>query len=375
MRKSQFTEEQMLAIVAEGERAPVGEVCRRHGISSKTYYRWKAKYGGLSLPEARRLKQLEEENARLKRLVAEQALDVSVLKDLLKKLLLTAEARRSAVRDAMSTAGLSERRACALVGIERASFRYRARRPAYREVRERLQQLAAERPRWGYRRLHVLLRREGWPVNRKLVYRLYRELGLAVRRRKRKRVAVARQPLATPVGPNQRWSIDFVSDALANGRKIRCLTVVDDFTRECPAIEVDTSLPALRVIRVLERIAAERGGLPAALVLDNGPEFAGRALDAWAYSQGITLAFIRPGKPVENAFVESFNGRFRDECLNEHWFTSLADARQIIEAWRCDYNQTRPHSSLGGLTPAEFASKQTQEEAAQHTTERTLQVA
>ena len=182
-------------------------------------------------------------------------------------------------------------------------------------------------------------------------------------------------PRVIPAQPNRRWSMDFVSDALESGRRIRCLTVVDDFTRECLAIEIDTSLPGLRVVRVLERIAAERGGLPEAIVLDNGPEIAGRALDAWAYAKGITLAFIRPGKPVENAFVESFNGRFRDECLNEHWFTSLADARQIIESWRCDYNQTRPHSSLGGLTPAEFAAVHSQAELDTQSPGRTLQVA
>jgi putative transposase len=275
----------------------------------------------------------------------------------------------------MDRAGLSERRACALVGMERASFRYRSKRPAQVVLQERLKTLAAERPRWGYRRLHVLLRREGHRINVKRTYRLYRGLGLAVRRRKRKRVSVERKPLITPAQPNERWSIDFVSDALENGRKIRCLTIVDDFTRECPAIEVDTSLPGLRVIRVLERVAAERGGLPTAIVLDNGPEFAGRALDAWAYTKGITLAFIRPGKPIENAFVESFNGRFRDECLNEHWFTSLADARQIIEGWRRDYNQTRPHSSLGGLTPAEFTKVHSQADVDDSSPGRTLQVA
>lgn len=259
--------------------------------------------------------------------------------------------------------------------MERASFRYRSRRPAQAVLQERLRTLAVERPRWGYRRLHLLLRREGHRINVKRTYRLYREAGLMVRKRKRKRVAFERKPRVIPAQPNQRWSMDFVSDALESGRKVRCLTVVDDFTRECLAIEVDTSLPGLRVVRVLEKVAAERGGLPEAIVLDNGPEFAGRTLDAWAYSKGVTLAFIRPGKPVENAFVESFNGRFRDECLNEHWFTSLVDARQIIEAWRRDYNQTRPHSSLGGLTPAEFAQVHSQAEMNNQSPGRTLQVA
>jgi putative transposase len=191
-------------------------------------------------------------------------------------------------------------------------------------------------------------------VNRKLVQRIYREEGLSVRRRKRKRVAVPRVPLAVPTGPNERWSMDFVSDALGNGRKFRALTIVDDFTRECPAIEVDFSLPGERVARVLDGLAATRG-LPAAIVCDNGPEFAGHVLDQWAHARGVTLAFIEPGKPVQNAFAESFNGRLRDECLNESWFVSLADASETIETWRVDYNETRPHSGLADRTPAEFA--------------------
>jgi putative transposase len=219
----------------------------------------------------------------------------------------------------------------------------------------RLKSLAEERRRWGYKRLHVLLRREGFVVNHKRVYRLYREEGLMVRRRKRKRISVPRLEKQAPTGPQERWSMDFISDALCTGRRFRSLTIVDDFTREAAAIEVDTSLPAARVIAVLERLEHERG-LPRRITVDNGPEFAGKALDAWAYAKGVELQFIQPGRPVENAFVESFNGRFRDECLSEHWFTSLADARRTIEAWRRDYNEVRPHRSLGYQTPAEFLS-------------------
>jgi putative transposase len=211
-----------------------------------------------------------------------------------------------------------------------------------------------ERPRWGYRRLYRLLRREGMVVNKKLVQRVYREEGLAVRRRKRKRVAIPRTPLPSLIGANERWSMDFVSDALSDGRRFRVLTIVDDFTRESPAIEVDTSLPGERVIRVLESLATTRG-LPKAIVCDNGPEFRGEALDQWADRCGVALQFIQPGKPIQNAFAESFNGRFRDECLNENWFVSLLDARRTIEAWRIDYNVARPHSGLDDRTPAEFA--------------------
>jgi putative transposase len=202
--------------------------------------------------------------------------------------------------------------------------------------------------------LTVLLRREGWAVNHKRVYRLYREEGLGVRRRKRKRIgAVERQVLAIPTRQNERWSMDFISDVLSAGRKFRSLNIVDDFNRECLAAEVDTSITGVRVVRVLEQLREFRG-LPQLLVLDNGPEFAGQAVDVWAYEQGVKLHFIEPGKPVQNAFIESFNGKMRDECLNEHWFLSLGEARETIEAWRKDYNEVRPHTSLGNRTPREF---------------------
>lgn len=206
--------------------------------------------------------------------------------------------------------------------------------------------------------MQVLLRREGWAVNHKRVYRLYREEGLAVRRRKRKRAAGwARVPLPAPAQVNQGWSMDFLTDELARGRRFRLLTIVDDYTREALAIEVDTSLPGERVRRVLEQLVESRGR-PEWILTDNGPEFTGRVLDQWAFEQGVRLHFITPGKPVENAYVESFNGKLRDECLNENWFESLAEARGVIEAWRVDYNQARPHSALGYQTPEEFAAEQ-----------------
>jgi putative transposase len=250
---------------------------------------------------------------------------------------------------------VSERRACRLVGIGRSTLRYRRRpRPEEDSLRRRLRELAAVRPRFGYRRLHVLLRREGVIVNHKRIERLYREEGLAVRRRTRKRVARdGRGRAAAPARPNQQWGVDFIGDALAWGRRIRLFTVVDVFTREALAIEVDTSLPGGRVVRVLERLVAERGA-PDEIVLDNGPELAGKAVDQWAYERGVWLRFIEPGKPIQNAFVESFHGRLRDECLDRHWFLGLADARHTIETWRQDYNQSRPHSALGYRPPEEF---------------------
>ena len=250
---------------------------------------------------------------------------------------------------------MSERRACRVIGWPRSSCRHRVETKRDDGVRERLLTLAFERPRFGYRRLHVLLQREGLRVNHKRLWRLYRQEGLAVRRQRRKRAALGRRvmlPAAQKV--NERWSMDFVGDSLADGRTFRALTIVDDFSREAPAIVVDQSLPGERVVRELDQLAGGRG-LPEMIVTDNGPEFAGRALDAWAYRRGVKLHFIRPGKPVENAYIESFNGKFRDECLNEHWFTSLAHARDVIEGWRRDYNEVRPHSALGDRPPAEFA--------------------
>lgn len=250
--------------------------------------------------------------------------------------------------------GVSERRACTVLGFWRSTQQYRTQRQDG-ELAGRLRQLASERPRFGYRRLHVLLRREGMQVNHKRVYRVYRAEGLAVRRRARKKAAaVQRVPSAVPTRPNERWSLDFVHDQLADGRRFRVLNVVDDCTRECLLSHVGTSIPGALVTRLLENIVLERGK-PKVLLSDNGPEFTGRALDQWAYQQGIRQDFIDPGKPVQNAFIESFNGRMRDECLNTHWFVTLLQAKATITAWKDDYNAVRPHSSLGQRTPLEFA--------------------
>ena len=262
-------------------------------------------------------------------------------------------AQRTAVRALQATFRLSERRAWGLVGLGRSTCRYQTRRAEWPALRERLRALAAERRRFGYRRLYVLLRREGYCVKLKRVYRLYRDEGLAVRRRRQRRRVARGTPLARPTRINERWSLDFLLDTLENGRRVRLLAVVDDFTRACLAIEVDTSIGGHRVVEVLQRLVETRGK-PAGLITGNGPEFVGRALDAWAYAQGIRLHFIEPGKPNQNAYVESFNGRFRDECLNEHWFLSLAQTRQIVEAWRLDYNAVRPHSFLGNVSPTAF---------------------
>ena len=257
---------------------------------------------------------------------------------------------------AIAAADVSERQACRFTGFARASQRYRTVRAPDTELRATLRELATRRPRWGYRQfVRVLKRRPGPRINKKRIQRVYQAEGLQVRRRKRKRRAVVpRVPMPVPTRANERWSMDFVRDTLGEGRAFRALTIVDDCTRECPAIEVDFSLPGGRVTAVLDRLARTRG-LPRAIVCDNGPEFAGQDLDEWAYAHGVVLAFIDPGKPTQNAFIESFNGTFREECLNENWFVSLYDAQRTIEAWRIDYETERPHSRLGDLTPREFA--------------------
>lgn len=232
------------------------------------------------------------------------------------------------------------------------------------ELRVRLRDLAAVRVRYGYRRLHVLLRREGWKVNHKLVYRIYKEEGLEVRTKKRrKRVSALRVVLPAARMPKERWSMDFVSDSLHDGRRFRALTLVDHFSRESPAIEVGRSIPGSQVVAVLERLAMPTG-LPKIITVDNGPEFTGRALDEWAHRTGIKLDYIRPGKPTDNAYIESFNGRFRQECLDQHWFSSLEDAKIKIEFWRIDYNVQRPHSSLGDQTPRAYVENWQQSQTA-----------
>jgi len=267
-------------------------------------------------------------------------------------------AKRAAVGLLRRDHCVSVRRACRLIGLSTATWQYRPRQdPTTAALDAALREQAVARPRFGYRRLHTLLGRAGWQVNHKRLYRLYRAAGLQVQRRRRKRRSAGERIMLPPLSaPVQRWSMDFMRDTLADGRAFRTLNIVDDFTRECVAIEVDRSLPGVRVVRVLERLRIG-GLLPPTIVVDNGPEFIGRALDAWAYAHGITLRFIRPGKPVENAYIESFNGKFRDECLNEHWFATVVEAQTLIEAWRLDYNHVRPHSALGGLPPAAFAAR------------------
>ena len=253
--------------------------------------------------------------------------------------------------------GLSQRRACRLTGLSLSTCRYDAQRPAAdAHLSGRITELALERRRFGYRRIWQLLRREGLLVNHKRVYRLYHLNGLGVkRRRRRKGLATECLPLLRPAAPNMTWSMDFVMDALATGRRIKCLTCVDDFTKECLTVTVAFGISGVQVTRILDSIALFRG-YPATIRTDQGPEFTCRALDQWAFEHGVELRLIQPGKPTQNGFIESFNGRFRDECLNEHWFSDVSHARKTISEWRQDYNECRPHSTLNYQTPSEFAA-------------------
>ena len=269
--------------------------------------------------------------------------------------MVTPAAERDAVAHLQTAYGMSERRACRVLNCCRMTMRYRALRTDDVALRERMKAIAHERRRFGYRRLHVLLRREGHQVNHKRLFRIYREEKLAVRRRGgRKRAMGTRAPMLVPTLPNDRWSLDFVSDQLTDGRRFRVLTVVDDCTRECLALVADTSLSGLRVARELETLIASRGR-PRMIVSDNGTEFTSNAILGFADRQRIDWHYIAPGKPIQNAFIESFNGRLRDELLNETLFPSLSQVRVTVASWRADYNLYRPHSRLGWLTPTEYA--------------------
>jgi putative transposase len=254
---------------------------------------------------------------------------------------------------------ISERHAAKLVRLAISTLRYRSRKVFDEVLRRRLRELAGTHVRYGYRRLTVLLRREGWHVNAKRIYRLYREEELIVRSKQRRKMARRQRAVTTAMAtrPNQRWSMDFVSDRLADGPSFRMLTVVDQFTRECVGLEADRSMTGKKVAEALQNAKQERGSLPESITVDNGSEFSGRALEAWAMGNNVQLCFIRPGRPVENGFIESFNGRLRDEGLNVEWFTSLDDARQKLAKFREHYNHQRPHSSLADLAPAAFAQQ------------------
>ena len=354
MKRARFTEEQIIGVLKEHEAgAKTADLARKHGVSEATIYNWKARFGGMDVSEAKRLKALEDENAKLKKLLAEQMLAAAL--GSFKKMVGPA-AKRDPVAHLEARMGLSERRACSIVGADRKMIRYRSCRPPDTELRARLRDLANQRRRFGYRRLFILLRREGEPSGINRIHRLYREEGLTVRKRRARRKTIGTcAPIPVEAKPNARWSIDFFYDQFANGRRFRVLDIVDDVTKECLGAIPDTSISGRRVARELTMIV-ERRGKPGSIVSDNGTEFTCNAMLAWCKDTGIHWHFIAPGKPIQNAFVESFNGRMRDELLNETLFFDLDDARTKIAVWVADYNSDRPHSSLTYLTPAAYAA-------------------
>ncbi|PWB84595.1 MAG: IS3 family transposase [Methylocystaceae bacterium] len=357
MKKKRFTEEQIIGILREQEAgAKTADLARKYAVSETTLYNWKAKFGGMDVSEAKRLKALEEENARLKKLLADQMLDAAAMRELLGKKMVGPAVKRDAVAHLRAVMGLSERRACRIVAIDRKTARYTSKRPADGELRAELRDLANARRRFGYRRLFVLLRQRGERSGKNRIYRLYREEGLTVRKRRARRRAVGtRAPIVVEAKPNARWSLDFVHDQLASGRRFRIINIVDDVTRECLAAIPDTSISGKRVARELSALI-ERRGKPGMIVSDNGTEFTSNAVLSWSEENKVEWHFIAPGKPMQNGFCESFNGRMRDELLNETLFFGLDHAREKVRSWVHDYNHRRPHSSLGYATPADYAA-------------------
>jgi putative transposase len=324
MRKRRFSEEQMVKILREADKAPVAEVSKKHGVSEQTIYTWRKRFGAMNADEVKRLRQLEVENARLKKMLAERK-------------------------------GLSRRRACALLDVSRSCLGYVSRLDVRdRPVIEQMQKLAGQYPRYGYRRIRIFLRRAGVSLSMGRTWRLWAKAGLQVpRKRPRRRVASQRDQVQRAPAANHVWAYDFVFDTCANSQQLKCLTVIDEHTREALAIDVAGSIRSERVVEVLSRLISERGA-PKFLRSDNGPEFVSTRLLQWAADEGLQMALSQPGKPWQNGTDESFNGKFRDECLSMEYFRNRTQARVVIEQWRRHYNAVRPHSALGYLTPAQF---------------------
>ncbi|MDO6811330.1 IS3 family transposase [Zobellia galactanivorans] len=362
MRRSKYSESQIVFAIKQVETGTrIQEVCRKMGVSEATFYNWKKKYGGLGVSELRRLKNLEEENSQLKKLVADLSLDKQILQDVLKKKVLRPSRKRGMVCNIRMEYNISIQRCCKLVLLHKSVFYYKAKgRRSDKLLRMRMNEIAAVRVRYGFWRIHILLRREGFMDNHKRMYRVYCEEGLNLRskRPKRNRSAAHRQPSEGNASSlNECWSMDFVCDQFYNGNRFRALTVVDNYSRKCLAIHAGKSLKGSDVVQVMEAITFGNEVLPKRVKVDNGSEFISKILDKWAYENNVELDFSRPGKPTDNPFIESFNGSFRDECLNANWFFSLEDAQEKFDIWREDYNGFRPHSSLGDMSPNEYIGK------------------
>ncbi|WP_446737811.1 IS3 family transposase, partial [Rhodoblastus sp. 17X3] len=353
MKATKFSEAQIAFVLKQAEDGvAIADVCRKAGISDATFYNWRKKYAGLMPSEMKRLRQLEEENAKLKRIVADLSLDKAMLQDVLGKKALRPARKRELVDKLRSDWKTSIRRACSVLRVDRSLYVYKSKRDGQAELSQRIKEISRTRVRYGYRRIHVLLAREGWAANVKRIYRLYQNLGLQLRYKtpKRRVKAKLREDHCEAQRHNETWAMDFVHDQLATGRKIRVLTIVDTFSRFSPAVDPRFSYRGEDVVLTLERIG-KSVGYPKTIRVDQGSEFISRDLDLWAYHKDVVLDFSRPGTPTDNPFIASFNGKFRVECLNAHWFMSLDDAREKMEEWRRDYNEVRPHSAIGNKSP------------------------
>ncbi|MFL5813331.1 MAG: IS3 family transposase [Bdellovibrionia bacterium] len=361
MPKKRYSPEEIISHlrtieIENGKGLSIEDCCKKTGITAQTFYRWREEYGGLRIDQAKRLKDLEQENQRLKKLVANLALDNQILKEVAPGKVLSPARRRDAVQHVVKKLKVSERRACRTLNQYRSSQRYVARRPDdEKRLNERIVKLASEYGRYGYRRVTALLRQEGWEINVKRVYRIWREEGLKVPKKQPKRARLWLADGSTvrkrPERPNHVWSYDFVMDKTHDGRPLKILSVVDEFTRECICLEVRRRITSREMIEILSDLFLARG-CPEHIRSDNGPEFIASILRIWFSKLDIAPLFIHPGSPWENGFVESFNGKLRDELLNGEIFFTLTEAKVITEQWRKHYNTKRPHSALGYLPPA-----------------------
>ncbi|WP_148230517.1 IS3 family transposase [Chitinophaga pinensis] len=354
MKKTRFTESQIVSILKQQESGiPTKEICRQHGISEATFYNWKSRYGGMEASDVRRLKDLEEENARLKRMYADVSLDNQLLKDLFNKKRLGPATQRQIAHELVSEEGISVSRACRLVSFPRSQFYYNSRKND-NAVIIALQELAFKHPNYGFRKLSSYLRRAGHKWNHKRIYRVYRLLKLNKRRKGKRRLpARIKQPLIRQQMINVSWSMDFMSDSMTGNRRFRTFNVMDDCSREALAIEIDTSLSAKRVTRVLDRILTTRGK-PNSIRVDNGPEFTSTKFCLWCKTNNIIVQYIQPGKPMQNGYIERFNRLYREAVLDAYLFFDLNQVRELTEEWLEEYNQRRPHEALNNLTPEEW---------------------
>ncbi|MEL6626942.1 MAG: IS3 family transposase [Bacteroidota bacterium] len=358
MKKSRFTESQVVKILNQHEAGmKVSDLCKEHGISQGTFYNWKNKYGGMDASMIKRLKELEEENRKLKQMYADLSLENHAMKDLIEKKPLSPDQKRSSVDYLRSEHGLSLRKSCKILKLSSSVYYYQPKERDDGALIESLSALSDNHPKYGFKKLFHMLRNQGFEWNHKRVYRVYCQLGLNQRRKRKRRIPDrVKQTLVWPIGPNITWSMDFMHDSLSYGKSFRTLNILDDFNREVLNIVIDTSIGSKRVVRELNQLIEWRGK-PKQIRVDNGPEFLAFVLDKWCQKHGIDLLFIRPGKPTENSYVERFNRTYREEVLSAWLIESLSQARALTQEWIWHYNHQRPHESLGNMTPRAFVLK------------------